>query len=30
VTVSALRRALLPSLQAAADSIERDLAVARP
>jgi IclR family pca regulon transcriptional regulator len=30
VTVATLRRALLPSLQAAAESIERDFAVARP
>jgi IclR family pca regulon transcriptional regulator len=30
VTVATLRRALLPSLRAAAESIERDLAVARP
>jgi IclR family pca regulon transcriptional regulator len=30
ITVTTLRRALLPSLQAAAESIERDFAVARP
>jgi IclR family pca regulon transcriptional regulator len=30
ITVATLRRAILPSLRAAAESIERDFAVARP